>query len=172
MKATRESTGLLHTLKTSEFTSAKDLQTLLKNPSGQAGGGKHWAGKLHKEQKGHGWHYSGWKRDPCARVPQPLSLTPGAVRPLFAEHLISPLNLRLTRSFNSRGWPLRLQPSSTNGLRGKRTEGLGLWGGLCCVVSLSLAPSLSTPAGLLTPSCGADRLFTSPLIKINGPSPV
>lgn len=29
---------------------------------------------------------------------------------------------------------------------------------------------LFTPTGLLTLSCGSDRLFTSPLIKINGPS--
>lgn len=29
---------------------------------------------------------------------------------------------------------------------------------------------LFKPTGLLTLSCGSDRLFTSPLIKINGPS--
>lgn len=29
---------------------------------------------------------------------------------------------------------------------------------------------LFSPTGLLTLSCGSDRLFTSPLIKINGPS--
>lgn len=29
---------------------------------------------------------------------------------------------------------------------------------------------LFIPTGLLTLSCGSDRLFTSPLIKINGPS--
>lgn len=34
---------------------------------------------------------------------------------LSLQHLISPLNLRLTRSFGSKALPLCLQPSSTNG---------------------------------------------------------
>lgn len=53
--------------------------------------------------------------DPCRRRPPSLSLTSGALRPLSPQHLISPLNLRLTRSFSSKGLPLCLQPSSTNG---------------------------------------------------------
>lgn len=57
-----------------------------------------------------------WARtDPCLRRPPSLSLTSGALRPLSLQHLISPLNLRLTRSFGSKALPLCLQPSSTNG---------------------------------------------------------
>lgn len=52
---------------------------------------------------------------PAWRWAEPLSLTSGALRPLSQQHLISPLNLRLTRSFGSKGLPLCLQPSSTNG---------------------------------------------------------
>lgn len=55
------------------------------------------------------------RTDPCRRRPPSLSLTSGALRPLSLQHLISPLNLRLTRSFCSKGLPLCLQPSSTNG---------------------------------------------------------
>lgn len=55
------------------------------------------------------------RTDPCRRRPPSLSLTSGALRPLSLQHLISPLNLRLTRSFSSKGLPLCLQPSSTNG---------------------------------------------------------
>lgn len=65
--------------------------------------------------RGQGWHYSLYKPDPCLQRPQPLSLTSGALRPLSPQHLISPLNLELTRSFSSKGLPLCLQPSSTNG---------------------------------------------------------
>lgn len=57
-----------------------------------------------------------WARtDPCRQRPPSLSLASGALRPLSLQHLISPLNLRLTRSFGSKGLPLCLQPSSTNG---------------------------------------------------------
>lgn len=52
---------------------------------------------------------------PAWRRAEPLSLTSGALRPLSQQHLISPLNLRLTRSFGSKGLPFCLQPSSTNG---------------------------------------------------------
>lgn len=52
---------------------------------------------------------------PAWRGAKPLSLTSGALRPLSQQHLISPLNLGLTRSFGSKGLPLCLQPSSTNG---------------------------------------------------------
>lgn len=58
---------------------------------------------------------TGARTDPCRRRPPSLSLTSGALRPLSLQHLISPLNLRLTRSFGSKGLPLCLQPSSTNG---------------------------------------------------------
>lgn len=46
------------------------------------------------------------------------------------------------------------------------TEGHRRCGNVCGV---GWGP-LFTPSGLLTLSCGSDRLFTSPLIKINGPS--
>lgn len=55
------------------------------------------------------------RTDPCRRSLPSLSLTSGALRPLSLQHLISPLNLRLTRSFSSKGLPLCLQPSTTNG---------------------------------------------------------
>ena len=74
-----------------------------------------WQSFIKYTAKGQGWHYSLCKHDPCLHRPQPLSLTSGALRPLSLQHLISPLNLRLTRSFSSKGLPLCLQPSSTNG---------------------------------------------------------
>lgn len=41
--------------------------------------------------------------------------------------------------------------------------------GVCVVCCAGWEP-LFIPTRLLTLSCGSDRLFTSPLIKINGPS--
>lgn len=64
--------------------------------------------------RGQGWHYSLCKPDPRLRRLHPLSLTSGELWPLSLQHLISPLNLRLTRSFTSKDRPLCLQPSSTN----------------------------------------------------------
>lgn len=155
---------------------------------------------------GQGWHYSLSKPDPDPPRPQPLSLTLCTLQPLSAQHLISPLNLGLTRSFGSKGLPLCLQSSSTNGARrriekrwrvpvsvkrqhrprmekgepesevrvaarGLRCTG-GAWGAsrtrLMCLHQERGA--LLAAAGLLTLSCGSDRLFTPPLIKINGPS--
>lgn len=74
-----------------------------------------WQSFIKYTAKGQGWYYGLCKPDPCLHRPQPLSLTSGALRPLSLQHLISPLNLRLTRSFSSKGLPLCLQPSSTNG---------------------------------------------------------
>lgn len=74
-----------------------------------------WQRFIKYTARGQGWHYSLCKPDPCLQTLQPLSLTSGALRPLSLQHLISPLNLRLTRSFSSKGLPLCLQPSSTNG---------------------------------------------------------
>lgn len=145
--------------------------------------------------RGQGWHYRLCKPDPCLHRPQPLSLTSGALRPLSLQHLISPLNLRLTRSFSSKGLPLCLQPSSTNGAwkgieerwrvavsvvvrrshqpRGEKKsrvrsvrlpEACGTKGHPGCsnvVVQVYVVgwECLFIPTGLLTLSCGSDRLF-------------
>lgn len=122
---------------------------------------------------------------PAWRGAEPLSLTSGALRPLSQQHLISPLNLGLTRSFGSKGLPLCLQPSSTNGAwsgieerwrvvarRKNQPRGGWKWGQGGCqrpVVHRGCG-NVGCSYHAVDSVSGAEHLFTPPLIKINGPS--